>query len=190
MGQRQTSAQKSRVQRCDTRVPHQGLLTAAQVMFNLQTAPAWWAAILSSVKPQTLSAVLKGCQDVQKAAQQHQVCADLLWPTEAFLSDHQQKHWIQMEIWDKGEIKAMLVRLKNKTTKARKQYCTEGTHRNPRFGSRLWLGQPSGSLWGTSPATSQPCFPTQRQQWAASPQLCATKSLLSHRMSTANAVHN
>ena len=37
-----------------------------------------------ALSPQTLSTVIKGHQDVQKAAQQHWVCADLLWPTEAF----------------------------------------------------------------------------------------------------------
>lgn len=40
--------------------------------------------LCSALSPQTLSAVIKGHQDVQKAAQQHWVCADLLWPTEAF----------------------------------------------------------------------------------------------------------
>lgn len=46
-----------------------------------------------------------------------------------------------MEIWDKGEIKAMLARPKDKTTKAREQYCAAGHAQEAMcFGSRLWLG--------------------------------------------------
>lgn len=74
---------------CDARVPRvpqQGLLTAAQVMFNLQAAPVdekSFYPLFGTLSTNT-EHIIKGHQDVQKAAQQHWVCADLLWPTEAF----------------------------------------------------------------------------------------------------------
>lgn len=116
--------------------------------------------LCSALSPQTLSTSSKDTKTCKKQHSNTEFVRTFS-DQQKHLSDHQQKHWIQMEIWDKGEIKAMLARPKDKTTKAREQYCAAGHAQEAMcFGSRLWLGWLSDSLSGTRAATAQPCFPT------------------------------